>query len=154
MILATEQLREYVGQLAMVDGSFDPIHDGHIGYFRAASQFGLPVICNVASDSWTVSKHPVLLSQAQRGVVLDSIRYLSFVHLSTMSTREVLQLLQPKMYIKGNDWIARGGVPEEEQQLCDELGIEVKYLETVTNSSSKLLADWATAPQRDKGTSK
>lgn len=154
MILATEQLREYVGQLAMVDGSFDPIHDGHIGYFRAASQFGLPVICNVASDSWTVSKHPVLLSQVQRGVVLDSIRYLSYVHLSTMSTREVLQLLQPKMYIKGNDWIARGGVPADERQLCDELGIEVKYLETVTNSSSKLLTDWATAPQRDKGTSK
>ena len=154
MILATEQLREYVGQLAMVDGSFDPIHDGHIGYFRAASQFGLPVICNVASDSWTVSKHPVLLSQAQRGVVLDSIRYLSYVHLSTISTREVLQLLQPKMYIKGNDWIARGGVPADERQLCDELGIEVKYLETVTNSSSKLLADWATAPQRGRGTSK
>jgi len=154
MILATEQLREYVGQLAMVDGSFDPIHDGHIGYFRAASQFGLPVICNVASDSWTVSKHPVLLSQAQRGVVLDSIRYLSYVHLSTMSTREVLQLLKPKMYIKGNDWIARGGVPADERQLCDELGIEVKYLETVTNSSSKLLADWATTPQRDKDTLK
>ena len=154
MILSTEQLCEYVGQLVMVDGSFDPIHDGHIGYFRAASQFGLPVICNVASDSWTVSKHPVLLSQAQRGVVLDSIRYLSYVHLSTLSTREVLQLLQPKMYIKGNDWIARGGVPTEEQQLCDELGIEVKYLETVTNSSSKLLADWATAPQRGKGASK
>ena len=154
MILATEQLREYVGQLAMVDGSFDPIHDGHIGYFRAASQFGLPVICNVASDSWTVSKHPVLLSQAQRGVVLDSIRYLSFVHLSQVSTRDILRLLQPKMYVKGNDWIARGGVPTEEQQLCDELGIEVKYLETVTNSSSKLLADWAATPNQEKGNSK
>jgi glycerol-3-phosphate cytidylyltransferase-like family protein len=154
MILATEQLREYVGQLVMVDGSFDPIHDGHIGYFRAASQFGLPVICNVASDSWTVSKHPVLLTQNQRGIVLDSIRYLSFVHLSQVSTKDVLRLLQPKKYVKGNDWIARGGVPTEEQQLCDELGIEVKYLETVTNSSSKLLADWAAAPQMDKGTSK
>ena len=154
MILATEQLREYVGQLVMVDGSFDPIHDGHIGYFRAASQFGLPVLCNVASDSWTVSKHPVLLTQNQRGIVLDSIRYLSFVHLSQVSTRDVLRLLQPKMYVKGNDWIARGGVPTEEQKLCDELGIEVKYLETVTNSSSKLLADWAATPNQEKGNSK
>jgi glycerol-3-phosphate cytidylyltransferase-like family protein len=154
MILSTEQLREYVGQLVMVDGSFDPIHDGHIGYFRAASQFGLPVLCNVASDSWTVSKHPVLLTQNQRGIVLDSIRYLSFVHLSQVSTRDVLRLLQPKMYVKGNDWIARGGVPTEEQQLCDELGIEVKYLETVTNSSSKLLADWAATPNQEKGNSK
>ena len=154
MILSTEQLREYVGQLVMVDGSFDPIHDGHIGYFRAASQFGLPVLCNVASDSWTVSKHPVLLTQNQRGIVLDSIRYLSFVHLSQVSTRDVLRLLQPKMYVKGNDWIARGGVPTEEQQLCDELGIEVEYLETVTNSSSKLLADWAATPNQEKGNSK
>jgi glycerol-3-phosphate cytidylyltransferase-like family protein len=154
MILATEQLHEYVGQLVMVDGSFDPIHDGHIGYFHAASQFGLPVLCNVAADEWTKSKHPVLLTQGQRGIVLDSIRYLSFVHLSRVSTREVLQLLQPKMYVKGNDWVSRGGVPHEEQMLCDELGIEVKYLETVTNSSSKLLADWAAAPQMDKGTSK
>ena len=154
MILSTEQLREYVGQLVMVDGSFDPIHDGHIGYFRAASQFGIPVLCNVASDSWTVSKHPVLLTQNQRGIVLDSIRYLSFVHLSQVSTRDVLRLLQPKMYVKGNDWIARGGVPTEEQQLCDELGIEVKYLETVTNSSSKLLADWAATPNQEKGNSK
>lgn len=154
MILSTEQLREYVGQLVMVDGSFDPIHDGHIGYFRAASQFGLPILCNVASDSWTVSKHPVLLTQNQRGIVLDSIRYLSFVHLSQVSTRDVLRLLQPKMYVKGNDWIARGGVPTEEQQLCDELGIEVKYLETVTNSSSKLLADWAATPNQEKGNSK
>jgi len=151
MILSTEQLCEYVGQLVMVDGSFDPIHDGHIGYFRAASQFGLPVLCNVASDSWTVSKHPVLLTQNQRGIVLDSIRYLSFVHLSQVSTRDVLRLLQPKMYVKGNDWIARGGVPTEEQKLCDELGIEVKYLETVTNSSSKILADWAARPNREKG---
>jgi hypothetical protein len=58
------------------------------------------------------------------------------------------------MYVKGNDWIARGGVPTEEQQLCDELGIEVKYLETVTNSSSKLLADWAATPNQEKGNSK
>jgi cytidyltransferase-like protein len=92
MILETSQLSDYVGQVAMVDGSFDPIHDGHIAYFQGAAEFGIPVLCNVASDSWTVTKHQVLLSQVQRAVVLDAIRFISFVHLSSTSTLEVLKL--------------------------------------------------------------
>ena len=144
MILETSQLSDYVGQVAMVDGSFDPIHDGHIAYFQGAAEFGIPVLCNVASDSWMVTKHQVLLSQVQRGVVLDAIRFISFVHLSSTSTLEVLKLLKPRLYIKGNDWIARGGVPNEEQDACNSLDIEVKYLDTVLNSSTQLLADWST----------
>ncbi len=144
MILETSQLSDYVGQVAMVDGSFDPIHDGHIAYFQRAAEFGIPVLCNVASDSWTVTKHQVLLSQMQRGVVLDAIRFISFVHLSSTSTLEVLKILKPRLYIKGNDWVARGGVPKEEQDACNSLNIEVKYLDTVLNSSTRLLANWST----------
>ena len=143
MIIETAQLSDYGGQVAMVDGSFDPLHDGHIAYFRGAAEFGIPVLCNVASDSWTVTKHQVLLSQVQRGAVIDAIRYISFVHLSSISTLEVLKLLKPRFYIKGNDWIARGGVPQEEQEACKSFNIEVKYLDTVTNSSTRLLSDWS-----------
>ena len=142
MILLTEELGLYKNKLALVDGSFDPIHDGHIKYFQAASQLGMPVLCNVAPDSWTSSKHKVLLNQEQRGVVLDSIKYLDFVHLSSISTAEVIKLLEPRIYIKGNDWLTRGGVPKIEESLCRNLGIEILYLETVTNSSSKLLQNW------------
>ena len=142
MILLTEELRLYTNKLALVDGSFDPIHDGHVKYFQAASQLGMPVLCNVAPDSWTSSKHKVLLNQEQRGAVLDSIKYLDFVHLSSISTAEVIQLLEPRFYLKGNDWLTRGGVPEIEETLCRNLGIEILYLQTVTNSSSKLLQNW------------
>lgn len=126
----------------MVDGSFDPIHDGHIGYFKAASELGSPLLCNVAPDSWTTTKHPVFLAQEQRGIVLDAIRFISFVHLANLATVEVLRLLQPRFYIKGNDWVARGGVPKIEADVCAEYDIEVVYLPTVTNSSSKILGEW------------
>lgn len=145
MILATDQLSDFVGQLAMVDGSFDPIHEGHIAYFAGAAEFGLPVLCNVAPDRWTESKHVLLLDQPQRGVVLDSIRYLSYVHLASISTGEVLELVRPRFYIKGNDWLERGGVPANEEEICQRLGIEIQYLDTVLNSSSQILSDWSSA---------
>ena len=143
MLLTTDQLPQYRQQLAMVDGSFDPIHDGHIGYFKAASEFGVPLLCNVAPDSWTVTKHPVFLEQEQRGIVLDAIRHISYVHLANIATVEVLRMPKPKFYIKGNDWVARGGVPQAEADACKENGIEIVYLETVTNSSSKILKQWS-----------
>ncbi len=143
MILTTDQLHNFAGQLVMVDGSFDPLHEGHISYFRDAAEFGLPVLCNVAPDVWTVSKHAVLLSQAQRGIVIDAIRYISYVHLALASTCNVLELLRPRIYVKGNDWLARGGVPADEKLLCHRLGIEIKYLDTVSNSSSRILAKWS-----------
>jgi len=143
MLLTADRLSQYRQQVAMVDGSFDPIHDGHIGYFKAASELGAPLLCNVAPDSWTASKHAVLLSQQQRGVVLDAIRHIDYVHLAAVPTVEVLKLLQPKMYIKGNDWIERGGIPQVEAEVCSKYGIEVVYLQTVTNSSSQILARWS-----------
>ena len=151
MIVTTDQLHKYVGQLAMVDGSFDPLHDGHIEYFRAAEAVGHPLLCNIASDKWTSSKHRVLLSQQQRGVVIDAVKYVSFVHLSATTTFHVLELLQPKVYIKGSDWVARGGVPSDEKEICKKLGIEIMYLDTVTNSSSRLLAEWSTSPTSVEG---
>lgn len=143
MILNTDQLRDFAGQLVMVDGSFDPIHEGHISYFAGAAELGIPVLCNVTPDERTATKHAVLLSQSRRGIVLDSIRYLSFVHLSSISTRDVLELLRPLVYIKGKDWFERGGIPMDEQQVCQRLGIEIKYLDTVLNSSSRMLSEWS-----------
>jgi glycerol-3-phosphate cytidylyltransferase-like family protein len=148
MLLTTDQLPQYRQQVAMVDGSFDPIHDGHIGYFKAASELGVPLLCNVAPDSWTVTKHPVFLEQQQRGIVLDAIRYITYVHLSGLATVEVLRLLQPKFYVKGNDWVDRGGVPQVEAEVCVDLGIEVVYLPTVTNSSSRILHTFASQTEK------
>jgi len=34
MIVPTEQLGAHRGRVAMVDGGFDPLHGGHVAYFR------------------------------------------------------------------------------------------------------------------------
>ena len=61
MILTTERLKEYRGRVAMVDGAFDPLHHGHIAYFRAAKAVGATLLCNLAPDSYVSAKHPPLL---------------------------------------------------------------------------------------------
>ena len=139
MILSTADLAQVAGKVVMVDGSFDPLHDGHIEYFRQAAGLGLPVLCNVAPDSWTETKHPVMLEQAKRAVVLDAIRYISYVVVADLSTADTLEAVRPKVYAKGSDWKARGGIPREEQSICDRHGIEVVYLDTVLNSSTQLI---------------
>lgn len=138
MIVDTAQLPEYRGEVSMVDGGFDPLHAGHIDYFRETSALGLPVLCNVASDGYVSTKHAPLLPEDQRIRVLDAIRYLDFVHLSRTTTAEVLRLLRPRFYVKGADW--EGRLPDEETRICAEHGIEIVYLDTVTQSSSRLLA--------------
>ena len=142
MIVKTEMLRSLSKTVAMVDGSFDPIHEGHIVYFQAAADLGYPVLCNVAPDIWTSKKHRVLLSQNQRSIVIDALRCIQFVHAAQIPTVDVLRMLQPIFYLKGSDWKNRGGIPREEQQACEEIGIEVRYLDTILNSSSELIKKW------------
>jgi cytidyltransferase-like protein len=139
MILSPADSSEVAGRVVLVDGSFDPLHDGHIEYFRRASEFGLPVLCNIAPDSWTSQKHPIFLEQHKRAVIIDAIRFVSYVMVGGNSTAEILEAVRPKAYVKGSDWKVRGGIPANEQAICDRLQIEVFYLDTVLNSSSTLL---------------
>ena len=137
MIVPTEELPSLRGRVAMVDGGFDPIHPGHIAYFREAAALGAPVLCNISPDGWVERKHRVLLPQEERGVVIDAIRWIDLVHLSSITTDEVLRALRPRFYVKGADW--RGRLPSQELQTCEEHGIEIRYLDTVTHSSTAIM---------------
>ena len=137
MLIDTTELHEHRGQVSMVDGGFDPLHHGHIEYFEQAAGLGLPVLCNLAPDEWVAAKHPVLLTQAQRARVVDSIRFIAFTHLAHGTTAEVLAELRPRNYVKGADW--EGRLPEPEQAVCAEHGIEIVYLDAVLDSASAIV---------------
>lgn len=122
----------------MVDGAFDPLHAGHIEYFRAAAALDLPLLCNVASDRYVERKHPPLLPEGQRAAVVDAIRYISYTHINQFDTETILEHLRPKYYVKGKDWEARG-LPPRQVEICQRLGIGIVYLDTVVDSSTRLL---------------
>lgn len=141
MLVTSGDLRKLQGSLTMVDGGFDPLHGGHIDYLEAAARLGRPVLCNVAPDAWILRKHPPLLPQAERARIIDSLRFVDYTHLSQGTTEAVLEILRPRCYAKGSDW--KGRLPQEQLDLCERLGVEIVYLETVTNSSTAILRRYA-----------
>jgi cytidyltransferase-like protein len=148
VIVSFDQLHEYRGRVAMVDGAFDPLHRGHIEYFRAASELGVPLLCNVASDRYVSTKHPPLLPEDQRAAVVDAIRYVSYTHVNRFDTEAILRELRPRYYVKGKDW--DGKLPAEQVAICREHGIGIVYLDTVLDSSSRLLQQFALQQQNQR----
>jgi cytidyltransferase-like protein len=141
VIIRFEQLKEYRKQVAMVDGAFDPLHRGHIEYFRAAAQqLDVPLLCNIASDQYVRTKHVPLLPEDDRAVILDAIRFISYTHINQFDTETILRELQPKYYVKGKDWDGR--LPSDQVRICGEYGIEIVYLDTVIDSSSRILKSY------------
>src|SRR3970040_2081300 len=142
MIIGYRDLKQYRKKVAMVDGAFDPLHHGHIEYFTKARELGGTLLCNIAPDSYTSAKHPPLLPAAQRAVVLDALRSIDYTHVSPVDTETVLRELQPTHYIKGKDW--EGRLPPEQVRICQGLGIEIVFLDTVRDSSTRLLNTFQT----------
>jgi cytidyltransferase-like protein len=137
VIVPTDELGRLAGTVTMVSGGFDPLHPGHVAYFRAAAALGAPLLVNVSHDEWVGRKHVPLLTQAERLQVLDALEMVDYVHAETGVTAEVLALLRPRYFAKGADW--EGRLPEDELAVCEENGIEIVFLDTVVDSSTDVL---------------
>ena len=137
MIVPTEELDGLAGTVTMVSGGFDPLHPGHLAYFRAAAALGAPLLVNVSHDEWVGRKHVPLLTQAERIQVIDALEMVEYVHAEQGPTFEVLRALRPRYFAKGADW--EGRLPPEELEACSEVGTEIVFLDTVVDSSTEVL---------------
>jgi cytidyltransferase-like protein len=137
VIVSFDQLEGLRHDVAMVDGCFDPLHGGHIEYFDRAVELGVPVLCNIAQDEYLASKHPPLLPRADRAAIIDALRSITYTHISNVTTADVLRQLRPRYYVKGEDW--RPSLPAEQSEIAKEFGIEIVFLPTVRDSSSRIL---------------
>jgi cytidyltransferase-like protein len=146
VIVTAERLASLASQVAMVDGGFDPLHPGHVAYFRAAAELDAPVLCCVASDDWVARKHPPLLTQDQRVELIDAIRYVDYTYASPSTTEDVLRALRPRYYVKGADW--RGRLPAIQEEICKNAGTQIVFLDTVFDSSTAILRNYQERHER------
>jgi len=66
--------------LVLVTGGFDPLHSGHIAYFRAAKQLGDTLVVGVNSDAWLVRKKGrAFMPWNERMNIVKNIKDVDFV---------------------------------------------------------------------------
>lgn len=121
----------------LVDGSFDPLHNGHIEYFESARNLGLPVVCLLAPDSYTSTKHPILLESSLRSKVLHSLRQIDHVIWGDIPTANAISRIEPKIFFKGGDW--KDKLPEDIIVACEQVDCKIQLGAMPIESSSGLL---------------
>ena len=67
-------------KIVICSGGFDPIHSGHIAYFRSAKRLGDTLVVGVNSDEWlTRKKGKPFMPFRERLEIVQSIKYVDYV---------------------------------------------------------------------------
>ncbi|MFW9882185.1 MAG: adenylyltransferase/cytidyltransferase family protein [Candidatus Thorarchaeota archaeon] len=132
-----------------VSGYFDPVHRGHIEYFKLAKELAGEdgkVVCILNNDYQALLKKPkVFMLMEERRVILEAIKYIDEVYISIDNDESVcksLQVIDPDIFAKGGD---RYSFEIPEEKICEELKIEiVDGLGEKVQASSELIKKWET----------
>ena len=70
----------WIKNVIIVSGGFDPVHKGHIRMFREAANLGHQVIIGLNSDEWlTRKKGKPFMNFNERKEILEAFRYINQV---------------------------------------------------------------------------
>ena len=71
---------EWIKNVIIVSGGFDPVHKGHIRMFREAANLGHQVIIGLNSDEWlTRKKGKPFMKWEERAEILESCKFVTQV---------------------------------------------------------------------------
>ena len=145
-------------KIVLITGGFDPLHSGHIAYFKAAKKLGDLLIVGVNSDEWLARKKgTAFMPYRERSEIVKNIVGVDFVidfNDSDGSARHAIQMVRQSY--PGNPIIfANGG--DRTQENIPEMSVEDLKLEFVfgvggenkMNSSSWILQEWK-APKTER----
>lgn len=61
-------------RVVLVTGGFDPIHSGHIAYFKAAAKLGDKLVVGLNSDKWLINKKgKFFMPWVERSVIIEEL---------------------------------------------------------------------------------
>lgn len=139
-------------KIIIVSGYFNPIHKGHVEYFKKAALLGQELWVIVNNDHQRAlkgSKH--FMNEEERKLIIESIKYVNKAFISIDHDRTVRESLQSIVlselqqnpytnfsFVNGGDQNNQS-IPERE--ICENLGIKlIDGLGDKIQSSSWLLA--------------
>ena len=137
-------------KIVVVSGGFDPIHSGHIEYFKSAKEYGDKLIVALNSDRWLEKKKgKFFMPFSERYEIVSSIQYvdevIDFEDDNKGSCSKALEKIKKK-YPDDEIYFANGG--DRNNKNIPELSVAgIKFLFSVggdnkKNSSSLILNKW------------
>jgi cytidyltransferase-like protein len=145
-------------KLVLVTGGFDPIHSGHISYFKSAKQLGDILVVGINSDAWlTRKKGSAFMPFHERMSIVKNLRDVDFVlefNDDDGSARQAIKLAR-QTWPDHQIIFANGG--DRTDKNIPEMDIDdpnIKFIFGVggfdkLNSSSWILQEWK-APKTER----
>jgi cytidyltransferase-like protein len=137
-------------KLIVVSGGFDPIHSGHIAYFKSAKSHGDKLIVALNSDAWLEKKKgKFFMPLHERKSIVEAIKYvdevISFEDDEKGSCINALETIK-KTYPSQEIYFANGG-DRDKKNIPEMSVLGINFLFGVggndkKNSSSWLLNKW------------
>jgi cytidyltransferase-like protein len=137
--------------IVLITGGFDPLHSGHIAYFKEAKKLGDILVVGVNSDAWLARKKgQAFMPYAERATIVRNIVGVDFVidfDDSDGSAKRAIQMVR-QSYPQDEIIFANGG--DRTDQNIPEMDIVDDNLKFVfgvggldkANSSSWILEEW------------
>ena len=150
--------------VVLVTGGFDPLHSGHIAYFKAARELGDHLVVGVNSDEWlTRKKGRPFMPLEERAAIIKELECVDEVIAFNDDDDSACNAIMQVLSTKGTSWsvvFANGGdrvntnTPEY-KVYGEHTDVEFKFKvggSNKANSSSWILDEWKTQKtERDWG---
>ena len=140
-----------MNKVTIVTGGFDPLHSGHIAYFKAAKELGNSLCVGVNSDEWlTRKKGKPFMPMSERMTIIKELKCIDFAiefndkdGSACDAIKMALDIFDKVLFCNGGD---RGSVntPEYNEYRNDKR-VEFKWGvggNDKKNSSSWILKKW------------
>ena len=137
--------------VTLVTGGFDPLHSGHIAYFKAAREFGNYLCVGVNSDDWlTRKKGKPFMNVSERMSIIKELKCVDLAIEFNDKDDSACDAIKTSLEVYDNVLFCNGGdrgsvnTPEYERYRHDNR-VEFKFGvggEDKKNSSSWILNNW------------
>jgi len=140
-------------KIVLVTGGFDPLHSGHIAYFKAAKELGDYLVVGVNSDDWlTRKKGKPFMPFEERATIIENLsvvdKVIDFDDSDNTANDAIQQVLNEHNFLSDSVIFANGGdrtktnIPEmliDDSRLSFQFGVGGSDKK---NSSSWILEDY------------
>jgi cytidyltransferase-like protein len=136
-------------KIVLVTGGFDPLHSGHIEYFKAAKQLGYLLIVGINSDDWLIRKKgKAFMPFSERKAIIENLYQVHKVIDFDDSDDTAVDAIKKvkELYPKASIIFANGG-DRTKDNIPEMVFNDVEFVFGVggtdkKNSSSWILEEW------------